>query len=201
MRMCVQTFDWFCTWNWIFFVVWWFWKKVKAVLYYYINYETAQKSLQVIKCKTSVFTDYSIEAPPSLKPTKKYSDISGLPVSYHFTKNTHFTINKITFKSSLKHTLNRLSFSSGKLHRPSDKAPLHVLWGVLLHPPPPHWCSDRIPGPSKGNMHRPLTAEQDLKSEIHLNPSWTHVCVWAVGPARNQWERCLHREDTEKCTS
>lgn len=29
----------------------------------------------------SVFTDFSIDAPPSLKPAKKYSDISGLPVS------------------------------------------------------------------------------------------------------------------------
>lgn len=28
-----------------------------------------------------VFTDYNIDAPPSLKPAKKYSDISGLPVS------------------------------------------------------------------------------------------------------------------------
>lgn len=29
----------------------------------------------------SVLTDFSIDAPPSLKPAKKYSDISGLPVS------------------------------------------------------------------------------------------------------------------------
>lgn len=31
-----------------------------------------------------VFTDFNIDSPPSLKPNKKYSDISGLPVRNYF---------------------------------------------------------------------------------------------------------------------
>lgn len=30
----------------------------------------------------NLFTDYSINAPPTFKPIKKYSDISGLPAPY-----------------------------------------------------------------------------------------------------------------------
>jgi hypothetical protein len=33
-----------------------------------------------------VYADGSIDAPPSFKPAKKYSDLSGLPVSKYFTK-------------------------------------------------------------------------------------------------------------------
>lgn len=131
----------------------------------------------------SVFTDYNIDAPPSLKPTKKYSDISGLPVSNHIAKILTVLQRKNTSKSWIKHTVNTLlCLSSGKLHRPSDKATLHILWGVLLHPPPPHWCSYRLPGPSKGNLHRTVTAEQGLKPETVSNQNWTHLCVgsfWA----------------------
>lgn len=74
----------------------------------------------------SVFPDYNIDAPPSLKPTKKYSDISGLPVSNHCVYPHHHAINKTTCKCCMKHTLNT-DLSAGKLHRPSDKATLHVL--------------------------------------------------------------------------
>lgn len=76
----------------------------------------------------SVFTDYNIDAPPSLKPTKKYSDISGLPVSNHVAKILTVLQRKNTSKSCIKHTVNTLlCLSSGKLHRPSDKATLHIL--------------------------------------------------------------------------
>lgn len=85
-----------------------------------------------------VFTDFNIDAPPSLKPNKKYSDISGLPVRNYFavilivqSTDTHKT-----FESYMKYILNTLS--TGKLHRPSDKAALHFLGGVLLHPASPH---------------------------------------------------------------
>ena len=34
--------------------------------------------------QTKYFSDSSIEAPPSFKPAKKYSDLTGLPVSLIF---------------------------------------------------------------------------------------------------------------------
>lgn len=43
--------------------------------------------------------DYNIDAPPSLKPTKKYSDISGLPVSTYYFHCTIKAIN-LNFKSN-----------------------------------------------------------------------------------------------------
>lgn len=36
---------------------------------------------EILSSKFS-FADYSINAPPTFKPTKKYSDISGLPAPY-----------------------------------------------------------------------------------------------------------------------
>lgn len=42
-----------------------------------------------------MFIDYNIDAPPSFKPAKKYSDISGLPVSKTKVLNVH--VNKELF--------------------------------------------------------------------------------------------------------
>lgn len=46
---------------------------------------TCAVPISILKHDFSVLTDYSIDAPPSLKPAKKYSDISGLPVSNDLT--------------------------------------------------------------------------------------------------------------------
>lgn len=89
-------------------------------------------------------------------------------------------MNSITLaKSCRNHILNNLFRPfSGKLHRPSDKTTLHILWGVLLHPPPPHWCCYGLSGPSKGNLHCTLTAELErLIPETGSNHNWTHGSV------------------------
>lgn len=132
---------------------------------------------------SSVFPDYHIDAPPSLKPTKKYSDISGLPVRNRCVYPHHHTINKTTCKCCMTHTLNT-DLSAGKLHRPSDKATLHVLWRVLLHPPSPHWCRYWLPHSSKGNLHCTLKSETlQTRSEL--------LSVWkAVGEAQAPHWKC-----------
>lgn len=114
----------------------------------------------------TLFTDYNIDAPPSLKPTKKYSDISGLPVSYHYTLVLFFHNKKQPPSLVLSTHWICSCFFAGKLHRPSDKVTLYVIWGVLLHPPSPHWCCYRLPGPSKGNLHCAMTADQALKNKF-----------------------------------
>lgn len=50
------------------------------------NYHNVTIFIVSLICDLSIFTDFSIDAPPSLKPAKKYSDISGLPVSCHVCK-------------------------------------------------------------------------------------------------------------------
>uniref|UniRef100_A0A3P9Q1M8 INO80 complex subunit C n=1 Tax=Poecilia reticulata TaxID=8081 RepID=A0A3P9Q1M8_POERE len=66
---------------------------------------------------------YNIDAPPSLKPAKKYSDISGLPVSNQSTKD-----NITVFSSCRKQNLKTIKcISPGKLHRSTDKVALHII--------------------------------------------------------------------------
>ncbi|KAL0892794.1 hypothetical protein ABMA27_014494 [Loxostege sticticalis] len=57
-------------------------KRVKERMkgYYYKTKSALQSSELNISSKNS--RDYSINAPPTFKPTKKYSDISGLPAPY-----------------------------------------------------------------------------------------------------------------------
>lgn len=70
---------------------------------------------------------------------------------------------------------------AGKLHRPSDKVTLHLIGGVLLHPPPPDWCCYWLSGSSQGNLHRTLKAAWNLEKhwiwKTHAKQKWTLVCV------------------------
>lgn len=71
---------------------------------------------------------------------------------------------------------------AGKLHRPSDKVTLHVIGGVLLHPPPPHWCCYWLSGSSQGNLHRTLKAAWN--NEKHML-------------SRNELRRVFKTDDSE----
>lgn len=53
-------------------------------IFLYIYY--VYKDVDVLKIFILCSVDGAIDAPPSMKPTKKYSDVSGLPVSNSWTK-------------------------------------------------------------------------------------------------------------------
>ena len=145
---------------------------------------TIVKFNQLFLCsQTSVLTPL----PPWSQPRNTLTSLGFLWV---------ITLLKILIKSHIKYTLNPLScLSSGELYRPSDETTLHILRGVLLHPPPPHRCRDGLPSSAKGDLHRTLTAEQGLRSETISIQSWTRVSIGSFWASR-ETERAQAAERT-----
>ena len=83
------------------------------------------------------FADSTIEAPPSFKPAKKYSDLSGLPVSFGF--DFCLFIVKVPMLHMSQHAPTRFYVQlltmlscdiSGEVHRSSDEAALRDARGI-----------------------------------------------------------------------
>lgn len=133
----------------------------------------------------TLFTDYNIDAPPSLKPTKKYSDISGLPVSYHYTLvlflhnkkqppslvlSTHW-IYLVYLQANYTDPQTKLRFTSSEEFSYIRLLPTDVVTGYLAL--------------RKATCIVPWQLIRTWKTSSNKN--WTHVCALFGEP--QEWSR------------
>lgn len=102
-------------------------------------------------------------------------------------------VSKNSFSSCPEQTVNVIMcILLGKLHWSTDQAAVCLLWGVLLHPCPPHRCCHRLPDSSKSTVHRTMTAEQNLKRARASELASEHKA------AEQQWESSAQLQTPEQ---
>uniref|UniRef100_A0AC11E3E8 INO80 complex subunit C n=1 Tax=Ovis aries TaxID=9940 RepID=A0AC11E3E8_SHEEP len=101
---------------------------------------------------------FSIDAPPSFKPAKKYSDVSGLlryPESLGIGSAAWTSLVAPMVKASVYN-----AGDPGQLHGPAEQAALQHHRRVLLHSAAAIRRGHGLPGPEESHKHRSLSLEK-----------------------------------------